>query len=237
LEAGEIVALATTSARTIARATYGQSAFGVVANDEGILLGEAGGVPVAQAGKVMVKVNNEGGDIKIGDAITLSSEAGVGTRATTTSRIIGIALEDEDSDDFVQIAVRNELYFASETATALDTLFVPIEDNENDILWNRITTLASNFVDGVLSVTGIKTDELCVGDVCVDEAEFLQMVEQAGGNSSAAANGGDNSSPEPQSEAEVNPTPEPETEPISEPAPDPEPVAEPQPELAPDGGV
>ena len=51
---------------------------------------------------------------------------------------------------------------------------------ESDSLWNRIVTLAGNFVDGVLTLAGLKTDELCVGAVCVDEATFLQMVENAG---------------------------------------------------------
>ncbi len=58
--------------------------------------------------------------------------------------------------------------------------------NGEETLWSRLKTLAQNFVDGVLTVTGIKTDELCVGSVCVDEATFLKMVEQAGRPASAS---------------------------------------------------
>ena len=50
-------------------------------------------LPVALNGRVPVRVNMEGGPIAIGDAITLSSEPGVGTRATTSSLMVGIALE------------------------------------------------------------------------------------------------------------------------------------------------
>jgi hypothetical protein len=50
-----------------------------------------------------------------------------------------------------------------------------------DSLWSRLVSLAQNFVDGVLTIAGVRTNELCVGSVCVDEATFLQIVEQSGG--------------------------------------------------------
>jgi hypothetical protein len=53
------------------------------------------------------------------------------------------------------------------------------EGTREETLWDRLKVLAQNFVDGVLRVAGIKTDELCVGEVCVDEAQFLKMVESA----------------------------------------------------------
>ena len=53
-------------------------------------------MPLALAGRVPVKVNLDGGAIKPGDKITISSEPGIGTRATTTGMTIGVALESFD---------------------------------------------------------------------------------------------------------------------------------------------
>jgi len=50
--------------------------------------------PVLLKGIAEVKYNSENGLIKKGDAITTSSEAGVGMKATKTGMIVGIALED-----------------------------------------------------------------------------------------------------------------------------------------------
>jgi hypothetical protein len=73
----------------------------VVSEKPGILLANSAGyeytraptTQVALAGRVLVKVNLEGGEIKIGDRITLSSTPGVGAKATTSGMTIGIALE------------------------------------------------------------------------------------------------------------------------------------------------
>jgi hypothetical protein len=134
----------------------------------------------------------------------LSSEAGVGAKATTTSRIVGIALENQDNEGVVKITIRNEIQFASSVTSNLRSLFTPINDSESDTIWNCLVTLASNFVDGVLSVAGVKTNELCVGEVCVDESTFLKMVENAR-----------------DSGEDVVPVPDPEPTPTLEPEPEP----------------
>jgi hypothetical protein len=74
---------------------------GVMSTAPGVLLGGFNNrmygaihrVPVALAGRVPVKVNLDGGDIAIGDYITVSSVSGVGMKATTSGQIVGIALE------------------------------------------------------------------------------------------------------------------------------------------------
>ncbi len=63
-------------------------------------------------------------------------------------------------------------------------------DGQDETVWDRLKTLATNFVDGVLKVAGIRTEELCVGSVCVDEATFLRMVQ------SASVNGSQDNEPE-----------------------------------------
>lgn len=57
------------------------------------------GVPVALAGRVPVKVNNENGAIKIGDYLTISSTPGIATTATTASYVIGRALENFNENE------------------------------------------------------------------------------------------------------------------------------------------
>jgi Chaperone of endosialidase len=221
IEAGEIVALDQNESATIKRAETGDRIFGVIATTPGIVLGQSvnDAKPVALSGRVPVKINLEGGDIEVGDAITLSSEAGIGTKATTTARVLGTALEATDEDGVIEIFVNPSTFYAPAVQEGLASLFTPIEEDENDTLWTRITTLASNFVDGVLSVAGVKTDKLCVGSVCVDEEAFLEMVESAGGNQIPANNGGGEPEPDPI----PDPTPEPDPEPAPEPTPEPAP--------------
>jgi hypothetical protein len=53
-------------------------------------------MPVTLAGRVFVKVNNQGGNIKIGDPITSSSTPGIGMKATRVGKIIGYAMQNEE---------------------------------------------------------------------------------------------------------------------------------------------
>ncbi len=95
------------------------SIIGVVSEKPGVLLGNsfprsdlgngsltATTIPVALSGRVPVKVNLDGGEIKIGDRITVSNTSGVGMRAGTSSQqTVGIALEDFPSTGSGQVAV------------------------------------------------------------------------------------------------------------------------------------
>ncbi|OHA83031.1 MAG: hypothetical protein A2937_02405 [Candidatus Yonathbacteria bacterium RIFCSPLOWO2_01_FULL_47_33b] len=79
----------------------GNRIIGIVSTNPGVLLGDTTGLdlatkfkPVALSGRVLVKVTNEGGEIKVGDPIALSSTPGRGMKATTTRAIVGTALED-----------------------------------------------------------------------------------------------------------------------------------------------
>ncbi len=237
LVAGDIVSLDPNDSATIKKAVYGEYLFGVVATNPGLTLGVSATDtrPVALTGRVPVKVNLEGGDIAIGDAITLSSVEGVGTKATTTTRVIGKALEVSNQEGTILVFIEPQTYFQAADQTKLAQLFTPItSDTANDSLWSRLTTLATNFVDGVLQVAGIKTDELCVGNVCVDEEAFLQMVEGAGqeptpppdeppGDGGGGSDNGGEPDPEPTPEPPPAPAPEPDPPPAPEPTPEPPP--------------
>ncbi len=104
LEAGDIVMLDRQNSVYVKRGENIFSPLGIVSTKPGVLLGGYGiedftnekKVPVALSGRVPVKVNLEGGDIKIGDRIAVSSTTpGVGMKAATSSQqTIGTALED-----------------------------------------------------------------------------------------------------------------------------------------------
>ncbi len=96
---------------------------------------------------------------------------------------------------------------APESAVFAELLSTSTLENGNgeETLWDRIKVLAGNFVDGVLTLTGIKTDrvetkELCVDDVCVT-ADDLRALLNNGGQSSS----GGSSAPSGSSEGEVIP--------------------------------
>ncbi len=82
------------------KAAAGDKVVGVVATLPhtvmgGEILGDAAHAsPIALAGRVPVKVTEEGGKIRAGDYLTVSSETGVAKRATKAGVTIGKALED-----------------------------------------------------------------------------------------------------------------------------------------------
>jgi hypothetical protein len=247
LRAGEIVALDRDEVATIKRASGSDTPIGIISTAPGLLLGQdiKNSKPVALKGRVPLKVNNEGGDIKVGDTITLSSVPGVGMKATTTTYTVAIALEDSNgSRDTIEVFIQNQTFFSKEASAKLSYLLDGVPDNaedETDTIWSRLTTLANNFVAGVLQVTGLRTDELCVGNVCVDEADFLQMVEQAGSSPQAPSSGSGGSTsgtppsgntgtaPEGGSDSGEIITAAPENTEPEAPPPEPEPVPEPLP--------
>ncbi|TSD08092.1 MAG: hypothetical protein Greene07144_411, partial [Parcubacteria group bacterium Greene0714_4] len=86
--------------RMTATTTYDPRLIGIVSTAPGLAAGGGGveathedDVLVTLAGRVPVKVTNEGGDIKAGDFITSSSVPGYGMRATTSGIAIGVALQ------------------------------------------------------------------------------------------------------------------------------------------------
>jgi outer membrane biosynthesis protein TonB len=102
-------------------------------------------------------------------------------------------------------------------------------DLDGETILDRVSQLVQGFVDGVLTVTGIKastveTQQLCIGDTCVTESQLIELLENS------------NQSPTPTPEPEPTPDPEPEQDPTPEPeqTPEPEPDLTPEPEPEPD---
>ncbi|MEX0934964.1 MAG: hypothetical protein WDZ70_01405, partial [Candidatus Paceibacterota bacterium] len=122
LEAGELVSLdssTTTIPGLVKRAVQPDDVLGVISTQPGITLGMDIGhsVAVALKGRVPVKVTGENGSISIGDRLTLSSTtAGHATKAATSTRTVGIALEpfhpNNPSDEgTIEIFVEREYTF------------------------------------------------------------------------------------------------------------------------------
>ena len=126
LSAGELVTLDVTSSTTIKRAnsTEKELLLGIISTAPGLLLGQEiqNGKPVALSGRVPVKVNDEGGEIAIGDRLTISNTDGIAMKATTTSRTVGIALEDfSGTTGTIEVFVKLEDYIPG-SQLAVDAL-------------------------------------------------------------------------------------------------------------------
>ncbi|HEY4483841.1 MAG TPA: hypothetical protein VI752_01525, partial [Candidatus Paceibacterota bacterium] len=108
---GEVLSLGNQKISILEKATSNTTILGVVSTapfqtfgtDILKARGQNGSKPIALVGRVPLKVNGEAGDIKPGDRIALSSEAGVGKKAEDTdTTTVGIALESfrgESVDD------------------------------------------------------------------------------------------------------------------------------------------
>lgn len=100
---GEIVAVSRDGNVELEKATQDsrEKIVGAVSTTPGFLLGEAsqGNIALALSGRVPVSVSNQNGEIKSGDKITIGKYPGIGEKATTSGTVVGVALEDFNSQD------------------------------------------------------------------------------------------------------------------------------------------
>jgi hypothetical protein len=184
----------------LARATQGGVLVGITSDNFGDFTSTGHGaftdnetkIPVALSGRVPVKVNDEGGVIRQGDPVTISSVPGVGKKSENSGdTVVGIALTAVDTTtNTVLVFVTNEtnITIADRIRTNLMSVDLGVTDafselltNTTDTIWNRLLNLALGFVDGVLQITGLKTesvitDKLCVGDTCINEVELIELL-------------------------------------------------------------
>ncbi|HEU4677157.1 MAG TPA: NosD domain-containing protein, partial [Candidatus Paceibacterota bacterium] len=91
-------------------------------------------------------------------------------------------------------------YLADAESEILRELAAPIPGSE-ETLWSRLKTLATNFVDGVLTVLEIRADRivvsdtLCVDDVCVTSDELRALLNSTNGSESGTSSNADESEP------------------------------------------
>jgi len=97
---------------------YDKKVVGIVSGangvNTGIMMSDTGTIadgefPIALAGRVYVKANEEGGDIQVGDFLTTSSERGIAMKAKNKKKakgaIIGKAMSRIDENGFVLVLV------------------------------------------------------------------------------------------------------------------------------------
>ncbi len=105
-EPGDVVSISTNHdiAITLSSDAYDTSVVGVIATEPGVLLGAETehGYPVALAGRIPVKVTNEGGNIERGDFLVASSKPGYAMKANShkiqQGMVLGKALENFTED-------------------------------------------------------------------------------------------------------------------------------------------
>ena len=108
---GEIVSFDKMTPFTVKRAVEGDESplAGIISTNPGVTLDDSkegvGKRPVALSGRVPTKVNMEGGEIKVGDRITLSSVPGVGKKATQFDDSVGIAISPFNGEGVGTITV------------------------------------------------------------------------------------------------------------------------------------
>ncbi len=100
---------------------------------------------------------------------------------------------------------------------------------------NKVKNILADAQNGVIDLYAkninsdkIKTKELCVGEVCVNEMQFLQMVQFTGVNNQPQNSPSPEPNPTPDSQPSPDPAPE---EPTPDPIPEPETIPDPAPEI------
>ncbi len=196
LAPGEIVSVDISRNEHIKRAQKGEAVLGIVSTKPGLLLGKEiqNGKAVALSGRVPLVINLEGGDIAVGDRITLSNTPGVGKKATSTDDIVGIALEAYDSQSSsnkIVVFVKNEREIPE--VENIQMRLAGIED-----MLSQGTTIGERFVGyfenlGVRIAQGVAyfqnifadrvtTKELCIEDVCVNKNQLQNILQKTNGS-------------------------------------------------------
>lgn len=108
------------------RKEYDQNVVGIVTENPAIWISfdvEGDSYTIATSGTVMLNVSAKNGEIKKGDLITTSTEAGVGMKATRSGFVVGNALEDfvsGDPNEVGQIPISLNVHFFYSTKQAIN---------------------------------------------------------------------------------------------------------------------
>jgi len=195
IKGGDVVCLSENISLTVEKCSqsYQNNLIGVISTQPALLMGNdmQSARPVALAGRVPVKISLENGPIAIGDSLTsASSTPGAAMKATGSGKILGYALEafgtttgtgtpDVDGGTSGVDAPSTIYAFINLQDRSAGSLTV-FENSEGNLEVQTLTqtgtaTLFTIDDDGALVVDKIKTQQLCVGSVCVTENEFMQV--------------------------------------------------------------
>jgi hypothetical protein len=200
IEAGDIVALDSANAATVKKAaTPKDQVLGIISTEPGFLLGstnldDATSRPVALSGRVPVKFSNENGEVKIGDALTLSAtKPGYAMKIKDAAGVvIGTALENASTENKVMVFVRSSLISnialgdtAAEllkTDTSLQGEFATLLAGTGEWMQARVSGVTGFFKN--IFADKVTTKELCLGDatdkVCVTKDQLKTLLNNAG---------------------------------------------------------
>ncbi|MEK7610131.1 MAG: hypothetical protein AAB468_00020 [Patescibacteria group bacterium] len=195
IEAGDVVALSeetlsylspsAESATSTKRETIGtlikaqagsdRPLLGVISTKPGLLFGyDIKDVPiraVALTGRVPIKVSTEGGEIRIGDRLTVSSRPGIGKKALPSEPSVGISLENfsDQSVEYGRIMVFVNLA-DGHLDRAIDGGDIKIVSAPQPLAGLELSP------DGILIVKKIQTEELCLGGTCLNEDQLKSLL-------------------------------------------------------------
>jgi hypothetical protein len=155
-------------------------------------------------GKLPVKVSLENGPIKIGDYLTSSNHPGVAMKATEPGKVIGIALESSEKCKDLAIEQCKIMVFVnphwsigslaedgslasmnSEQLSSEQSIF----DQFTLAIKNSLKKLGLIIENGIaqikeiitekLSAKVVVTNQLCLGQTCIDEAKLKELLERS----------------------------------------------------------
>ncbi|MBI4276654.1 hypothetical protein HY629_02320 [Candidatus Uhrbacteria bacterium] len=182
---------------------------GVVSTDPGFTLGGFGSerfsiykrVPLALAGRVLVKVTEENGAIKAGDRLTLSKTvSGYAQKMTESGQSIGIALEGSDSSEdsilvFVNLGYQRISLSCNpdESQDLNDETLNQVQGCEK-LTYKQDIDMAGFSLLGVKEIASISGNwsisedgtitakQLCLEEVCVTKEQLKSLLELLGNN-------------------------------------------------------
>jgi hypothetical protein len=244
ITAGDIVAVNPASASQVVKATGTNVALGVVSTNPGILLTGIGvlsgsstqreapahTVPVALAGRVPVRVTDENGTIEAGDHLTVSATVpGSAMKQTSAGMSVGIALEGAGTGR-VMVFVQTAYWAPTVTGDSL----VALDGLDMDAIFTAVVARFTDLLDITFSNGRIKTNTLCLDDVCIDKDQLRSLLQNQGiatPTPTPTPSATPDASPTPTPTPDLTPTPSPLT---PSPTPlDPSPTPESTPELTP----
>jgi hypothetical protein len=192
---------------------------GAVPTSPGVILGnrdpyspDSNAQLLAISGHVPIRMTLDGGDIAIGDPITVSlSTPGAGMKATTTGKIIGFALapfsaNNAPGDGMIEVTMQVQNWTAPQDFNALlelsqlnaaSTNSTPFTTRFFSSLFTRLTEWFADATNGIRDFYAsivhsdrVETKELCVGSTCVTEDQFKAMVARSAAAGAPSAGSG-----------------------------------------------
>ena len=151
---------------------------------------------VAKIDTRLVQFNNEG------NPSSLKLDNFIGLLVASLQDIDQDIIDARMITDGQQAVFDALLGIGTTTATSTEGM---LGEAETGSVWHKLVELVSGFRDGVLSLFGIQTEYLCVGDVCVDEDEFRSVFGEGVGTSAleqGADDGTESSTTQSSNEAE-----------------------------------